>query len=100
MRKSGGLARQADCRPIFICAPEWRDLAGKASYKRSEPATRAGQIYDGPELMWRLIKFLILLAILAGVALVAYAYVGPIFFPDDFAAPGTERNLPVTLGED
>ena len=50
--------------------------------------------------MWRLIKLLLILAVLAGLALVAYAYAGPLFFPQDFAAPGTERSLPVTLGED
>ncbi|MBE0414418.1 hypothetical protein [Yoonia sp.] len=47
--------------------------------------------------MWRLIKALVLLAILAGIALVAYAYVGPLFFPGDFAAPTQEVSNPVTL---
>lgn len=47
--------------------------------------------------MWRLIKFLIILAILASVALVAYAYIGPIFFPADFAPPVVDINEPVVL---
>ena len=48
-------------------------------------------------MLWRLIKFLVVLAILAGLALVAYAYVGPILFPADFAAPSEEMRVPVTL---
>jgi hypothetical protein len=47
--------------------------------------------------MWRLIKLVILLTALAAAGLVAYAYVGPIFFPDDFAAPAEQVKLPVTL---
>jgi len=47
--------------------------------------------------MWRLIKFLIILAVLAGLTLVAYAYVGPIFFPADFAPPVVDVNEPVVL---
>ena len=47
--------------------------------------------------MWRLIKALLVLVILAGLALVAYAYIGPIFFPNDFAAPTQEVSRPVTL---
>ena len=47
--------------------------------------------------MWRLIKALLFLIALAGVALVAYAYVGPVFFPADFAAPTQEVTRPVTL---
>lgn len=47
--------------------------------------------------MWRLIKALLFLVCLAGVGLVAYAYVGPIFFPADFAAPSQEVTRPVTL---
>ena len=50
--------------------------------------------------MWRLMKALFVLLVLAGIALVAYAYVGPLFFPDDFAAPSSERIVPVTLDED
>ncbi|WP_168769070.1 hypothetical protein [Yoonia maricola] len=47
--------------------------------------------------MWRFIKALLFLIILAGVCLVAYAYVGPLFFPADFAAPSEEVTRPVTL---
>lgn len=31
-------------------------------------------------MLWRLVKFLLLLIILSGIALVIYAYVGPLFF--------------------
>ena len=47
--------------------------------------------------MWRLIKALFFLAVLGAVALVAYAYGGPIFFPADFAAPAAEQRVPVIL---
>jgi hypothetical protein len=47
--------------------------------------------------MWRIIKFLLFLAVLAGIAFVGYAYLGPIFFPTDFAAPSLEVTIPVTL---
>lgn len=47
--------------------------------------------------MWRLIKALFFLAVLAGLALIAYAYIGPLFFPGDFAPPSTEVTQPVTL---
>ena len=47
--------------------------------------------------MWRLIKAILFLIIIAGVGLVAYAYVGPLFFPADFAAPSQEVTQPVTL---
>jgi len=47
--------------------------------------------------MWRLIKALFFLIALGGIGLVAYAYVGPLFFPADFAAPTTEVTRPVTL---
>lgn len=47
--------------------------------------------------MWRLIKALIFLAVLGGIALVAYAYVGPILFPADFEAPREDVTMPVTL---
>ncbi len=48
--------------------------------------------------MWRLIKALFFLAVLAALAMVAYAYVGPLFFPGDFAPPGGPVSHPVTLG--
>jgi len=46
--------------------------------------------------MGRLIKYLIYLAILAIIGLVAYAYLGP-FFGVDFSAPQSEIRLPVVL---
>lgn len=48
-------------------------------------------------MLWRLIKLILLLAILAGCALIAYAYVGPIVFPADFAAPSEETRVPLLL---
>ena len=47
--------------------------------------------------MWRLIKIVIFLSILAGAAFIAYAYVGPIFFPADFAPPSVDVNQPIVL---
>jgi hypothetical protein len=47
--------------------------------------------------MLRLIKVLLFLTVFAGIGLVAFAYVGPIFFPGDFAAPTSEVTHPVTL---
>lgn len=47
--------------------------------------------------MWRLIKVLFFLALMAGLALIAYAYAGPVFFPADFAAPTAPVSQPVTL---
>ncbi len=49
--------------------------------------------------MGRILKWLIYLAILAAIALVAYAYLGP-YFGADFAPPQTERRLPVELDAD
>ncbi|MGB7318174.1 MAG: hypothetical protein WBC85_09435 [Planktotalea sp.] len=46
--------------------------------------------------MGRILKWLIYLAILAGIALVAYAYVGP-FFGADFSAPLEEIRIPVDV---
>ncbi len=48
-------------------------------------------------MLWKLFKAIFILAILAGLGLVAYAYVGPLFFPSDFAAPTAEIVQPVTL---
>jgi hypothetical protein len=48
-------------------------------------------------MLWRLIKAVLILVLLAGIALVGYAYVGPVFFPLDFAAPSVEVTVPVTL---
>ncbi|MEO0390919.1 MAG: hypothetical protein AAF218_08250 [Pseudomonadota bacterium] len=49
--------------------------------------------------MGRLIKYLIYLAILAFIALVAYTYVGP-FFGADFTPPQSEVRAPLTLDVD
>ncbi|WP_417721734.1 hypothetical protein [Salipiger sp.] len=46
--------------------------------------------------MGRIFKWLLILLLLAGVALVAYAYVGP-FFGADFSPPQTEIHQPVDL---
>lgn len=46
--------------------------------------------------MGRLIKWLFYLVVLAGLALVAYAYAGP-FFGADFSPPQTEIRKPVQL---
>jgi len=48
-------------------------------------------------MLWRLIKLLFWLLLLGGIALVAYAYIGPVFFPDDFAPPSGEVIIPLTL---
>lgn len=47
--------------------------------------------------MWRIIKLLLFLALLAAVTFIGYAYVGPVFFPQDFAAPSEVVTVPVTL---
>ena len=51
-------------------------------------------------MLWRLIKGLIVLAFLAGIGFVAYAYVGPIIFPADFMAPSETVTAPVTFEVD
>ena len=38
-------------------------------------------------MLWRLIKVLFWLFVLGAIALVLYAYLGPIFMADDFRAP-------------
>jgi len=47
--------------------------------------------------MWRLVKFLFWLALLATLALVAYAYLGPLLLPDHFVPPVNEVSTPVEL---
>ena len=47
--------------------------------------------------MWRFMKLLIFLIILLAVGFVAYAYLGPVLFPSDFAAPAQEVTRSVTL---
>ena len=74
------------------------------------PYTNAGRRGDAPfapggralgsGTMWRLIKVLLTLAVLAGLALVAYAYVGPTFLAEDFAPPARMVTTPVDLGLD
>jgi hypothetical protein len=48
--------------------------------------------------MWRLVKMLLVLALLAGLALVAFAYIGPLVMEEDFAAPVRDVTVPVDLG--
>lgn len=50
--------------------------------------------------MWRLIKALVVLAVLGAVGLIAFAYLGPVFMADDFAPPVREVTTPVDLGLD
>jgi hypothetical protein len=50
--------------------------------------------------MWRLIKFLLILAVLAGIALVAYAYLGPLLLPGDFEPPLRPVTQPLDLDLD
>jgi hypothetical protein len=50
--------------------------------------------------MWRLIKFLFWLAVLAAIALVGYAYLGPLVVPDHFTPPVTEITTPIELDID
>lgn len=48
--------------------------------------------------MWRLIKFLLILAVLAGIALVIFAFVGPFVVPDWFQPNVQQVTQPVDLG--
>jgi hypothetical protein len=47
--------------------------------------------------MWRFIKLLVIVMILAALGLIAFAYAGPIFFPGDFAPPTLQILEPVVL---
>ena len=38
-------------------------------------------------MIWRIVKYLLILLVLGGIALAGYAFVGPVLFPADFAAP-------------
>ncbi len=51
-------------------------------------------------MLWRLFKALIVLVVLAGIGLTIYAYLGPLIFPSDFAAPTETISQPVTLQVD
>ncbi|MGR3486128.1 MAG: hypothetical protein ACU0BF_12335 [Paracoccaceae bacterium] len=48
-------------------------------------------------MLWRLVKLLFWLALLAGLAMVAYAYLGPIVTPADFEPPVRQVTQPITL---
>lgn len=50
--------------------------------------------------MWRLFKLLAVLIVLGGIGLVGYAYLGPIFFADDFKAPSSTVTEEIILGGD
>ncbi|MBL4812153.1 MAG: hypothetical protein JKX69_07325 [Rhodobacteraceae bacterium] len=50
-------------------------------------------------MIWRLTKILFILLVLAALAFIAYAYLGPIFFASDFAAPAHEVTETVILGQ-
>jgi hypothetical protein len=75
-----------------------RDLA---SLERNDPpAGTAGERFGAGakgKVMWRLVKLLVILAVLAALGLILYAYLGPLFFPADFAAPVEQVTEPVTL---
>lgn len=55
---------------------------------------------NGAKTMWRLIKFLFVLVVLAAIGFVGFAYLGAIFMPTEFAPPIEEVVRPVTLGGD
>lgn len=50
--------------------------------------------------MWRVIKALLVLAIVAALGVIAFAYAGPWLFPAEFAAPQQDITLPVDLDLD
>lgn len=70
---------------------EWRDIGQKASYKLGKTNEKAGG-----RIVFRLIKWLLYLAILAFIALVGYAYLGP-FFGADFTPPSVEIRKEIIL---
>lgn len=67
-------------------------ILGKRPYISYEKADEA----VANNMLWRLIKLLIFLLILAFAGLVSYAYVGP-YFGVDFSAPQSEIREPVIL---
>lgn len=48
-------------------------------------------------MIWRLIKALLILAVLGAIALLCFSYLGPILMPDAFAPPVSEMRQPVIL---
>ena len=49
--------------------------------------------------MWRVVKLLIFLIILAAIGLVAFAYLGPLLGAD-FTAPQSTKSIPVEFSLD
>jgi hypothetical protein len=68
---------------------EWRDLARNASYNLGKSSKQAGN-------MGRLLKYLFILCVLGGIALVVYAYIGP-FLGADFSPQSEAIRQKVTL---
>lgn len=48
-------------------------------------------------MIWRIIKTLFFLMVLGAIALVIFAYLGPIMMPDAFDPPRQEIRLPLQL---
>ena len=48
-------------------------------------------------MLWRLIKLVLVLLVLAALGLIAFAYVGPVFMPGDFDPHQEEIRIPLTL---
>ena len=72
------------------------------------PAILNGEITVGPQwpfeqtrgttyMIWRIVKYLLILLVLAAIALAGYAVIGPVLFPADFAAPTQTVTEQVTL---
>ena len=83
----------ANARQISICLLNDVNLP-KRPYINVTKDGRQAMI----NFMWRIIKLLLYLAILAGLSLIAYAYLGP-FFGADFSAPLHEIRVPVDLND-
>lgn len=49
--------------------------------------------------MWRLIRLLLILIVIAAILFVGFAYLGPIFMPGDFDPPAHDVREPVVLGQ-
>lgn len=48
-------------------------------------------------MKWRLIKAMIYLLVLGAIALVGYAYIGPVLMPQDFEPPVRSVTQDITL---